>query len=113
MKRIYLFLGWGLVGLGVLHCLAAFRLAALTTSALWFFSGGVTIVLTGALNVLNRRYGAAAPGLRWVCIGANVVATAFGIVYGIVGRASLGELVLVIGLVGGALVLSLTRSVLI
>ncbi len=113
MKRVYLLLGWGIVALGVIHMLATPRyFKTLTGAALWFFSGGMTIALTGAINLLNRQYGRVAPGLRRVCIGANVMAIAFAAVAGMANRASVGEFALVFALFGGALALSLTRSAL-
>lgn len=114
MKRIYLFLGWGIVILGAIHMLATMRFfKSVTGAALWFFSGGMAMSLTGALNLLNRSYGQIAPGLRKVCIGANIIMTAFGILAGAVNRASIAEFVLVLGLCGGATALSLTRGALI
>jgi hypothetical protein len=84
----------------------------LTGAALWFFSGGIALALTGALNLLHRAYGRIAPGLRKVCIGTNVFMLAFGIVSGAVSGASVAELALVLGLLGGATALSLSRGAL-
>jgi len=111
MQRLYAVAGWGIVALGALH-MSATRFDALTTSALWFFSGGIALALTGALNLLNRTYGRVAPGLRWVCIGTNVVTTLFSVVLGIVDGAWPAHFVLVLGLLGGATVLSLTPTAL-
>ncbi|MCU0649254.1 MAG: hypothetical protein MUF00_14745 [Gemmatimonadaceae bacterium] len=82
----------------------------LTASAVWFFSGGLAMVLTGAINLLNRTYGGVAPRLRWVCVGANAVMTAFALVAGWVGRASGGELVTIVGWMGATTVLSVVQS---
>jgi hypothetical protein len=57
VKLLYAIAGWGIVVLGGLHMLATLRFHALTSGAIWFFSGGITLVLTGALNLLHRRYG--------------------------------------------------------
>lgn len=114
MKRLYLILGWGLVSLGAIHMLATAQFfKTLTGAALWFFSGGIAMSLTGALNLLHRVYGRIAPGLRWVCIATNIVMTAFAITVGIVSHASVAEFVLVLGLCSGATALSLTRGALI
>jgi len=52
---------WGIVALGALHMVATAHLfMTLTQSALWFLSGGLVMVLTGALNFLNRAYGGSA-----------------------------------------------------
>lgn len=90
--------------------LATFRLFHMVnTAALWFFSGGIALVLTGTLNLLHRIYGRIAPGVRWVCIGTNICMTIFGVVSGIVSHASIAGFTLVLGLIGGATVLSLSR----
>ena len=55
MKYLYAILSGGMVALGVLHMLATFRLFhTVNTAALWFFSGGIALVLTGTLNLLHR-----------------------------------------------------------
>ncbi len=84
--------------------------SSLTSSAVWFFSGGIAIVLTGALNLLSRKYGATAPGLRWFCIGTNVAMTGFALVAGRVGQAGIGQLVTIVGGMAATTVLSLTRA---
>ena len=112
MRRIYLFLGWGIVVLGVVHMSATWRFfTEISGAALWFFSGGMMMVLIGALNLLNRAYGREAPGLRTVCIAATMIATLFGAVAGTVNGASIPEFVLVLGLFGGASILSITLTV--
>ena len=104
MRRVYFALSLGIVALGFIHMAATPR--HLTSAAVWFASGGFAMVLTGALNLLRQVYGAAAPGLRVVCIAANVAMTAFALVAGYVGRASAGQFVVVLGLMGGATLLS-------
>ena len=79
MGYLYSVLGWGIVALGVVHMTATFRFfGSLTGAAIWFFTGGIAMVLAGALDLLNRAYGAAAPGLRWFCVATNVTMTALG-----------------------------------
>jgi hypothetical protein len=42
----------------------------LASAALWFFSGGIAMALTGALNLLNRALGqAAAYFVQWTIVG--------------------------------------------
>ncbi len=95
----------------MLHLGAAVRaFEELTSEAMWLCSGGIAIVLTGALNLLNRTYGRIAPGLRFVCIGTNASMTVFGAAAGKATGASLGEYLVVLGLFGGATALSLTRG---
>jgi len=98
MAYLYSVLGWGIVALGVVHMTATFSLfASLTGAAVWFFTGGLAMVLTGGLNLLNRAYGAAAPGLRWFCVSTNVTMTALAFVSGRVSHAPLGQLMFVVG----------------
>src|SRR6185295_7889900 len=98
MGYLYSVLGWGIVALGVVHMTATFGIfASLTGAAVWFFTGGIAMVMTGALNLLNRAYGATAPGLRWFCVATNVVMTALALVSGRVGHAGLGQLMFVVG----------------
>ena len=114
MKYLYAILSWGILALGVLHMLATFRLFhTLNGAALWFFSGGIVLALTGTLNLLHRVYGRVAPGLRRVCIGTNILMTIFGVLSGVVSHAGIAGFALVLGLIGGATVLSLTRRALI
>jgi hypothetical protein len=62
MKRLYALIGWAIVALGTMHMLATFRFFhTLNGAALWFFTGGLAIALTGALNLLQSAYGRAAP----------------------------------------------------
>jgi hypothetical protein len=107
MKLAYMALAYGIIALGIVHMAATFRFFdAASQAALWFFSGGLVIVLTGALNLLNREYGGVAPGLQRVCIATNVVMTVFALAAGLVGRASVTELCVIVGLFIGAIVLS-------
>jgi hypothetical protein len=108
MRIAYGVLGWGIIALGVLHMASTPH--ALTASAVWFFSGGIVMVLTGGLNLLNRAYGGTAPGLRWFCVATNAAMTAFTLVAGSVGRAGIGELATIAGWMGATTVLSLIRS---
>jgi hypothetical protein len=108
MHRAYLIVSVGIIALGLVHIAATPRFfPALTSTAVWFASGGLAIILTGALNLLRRRYGEIAPGLRVVCVVSNVVMTTFALIAGYAGRASVLEFVLVLGLMGGATSFSL------
>lgn len=111
MTNLYAIAGWAIIAFGVVHMLATFRLFhAFNNAALWFFSGGIAIALTGVLNLLQRAYGHVAPGLRKVCIGTNIVMTIFAFLSGVVTRASLAQFALVLGLLGGTTTLSLSRA---
>ncbi len=103
MRRAYLVLSLGIIALGAVHIAATPRyFAQLTSAAVWFASGGLAMALTGALNLLRRAYGEVAPGVRRVCVAANVVMTGFAVLAAYSGGASAAELALVLGLVGGA-----------
>jgi hypothetical protein len=107
MHRVYLVMGLGIIALGAVHIAATPRyFPHLTSAAVWFASGGLAMILTGALNLLRRAYGDVAPGLRRVCVAANMVMTGFALLAGYAGRASVAEFALVLGLIGGATVLS-------
>ena len=107
MRRLYFLLAAGTIVLGVVHIAATPRaFPRLSSAAVWFASGGLAMMLTGALNLLRRVYGDFAPGLRRVCLAANVVMTAFAVLAGYAGHASVAEFVVVLSLVGGATVLS-------
>ena len=107
MRRAYLLLSAGIITLGLVHITATPRaFAELTSAAVWFASGGLAMILTGALNLLRRAYGEIAPGVRRVCVAANVLMTGFALLAGYAGRASAAEFVVVLGLVGSVTLLS-------
>lgn len=103
-----------LATLGVVHMAATTRYYDHHTAseALWFFGGGLLMALAAALNFLNRAYGHVAPGLRWVCLGANVAITGFVVTSGVVGHAAAGQWAIVLGILVPLLVLSLSKRVL-
>lgn len=111
MRAAYLVVSVGIVVLGAVHVAATPHFFPhLTGAAMWFASGGLAIILTGALNLLRRAYGQWAPGLCAVCVAANLAMTAFALLTGYASRASAGEFGLVLGLLGGATVLSMVPS---
>ncbi len=111
MRRLYLVLGILLIAFGLLHVASTPRLFdELNSRALWFVSGGIAIIMQGVLNLLNRAYGRGAPGLFWACAVTNLVMLGFSGLSGLVGGASAGELVTVLGLLGATMALSVTSS---
>lgn len=84
----------------------ASRFDRLTSGALWFFSAGVLIALVATLNLLNRTYGGGAPGLRRVCVAANVINLGLAIAGGAVGDARFTQWVIVLAIVVPLTVLS-------
>jgi hypothetical protein len=106
-RVVYAVESWALFAFGVLHSAATpSRYSAVSSGALWFFSGGVLIMLVATLNLLNRTYGAGAPGLRRVCVAANVVNLGLAVVGGVVGHARLVEWVIVLAIVVPLTILS-------
>jgi hypothetical protein len=111
MQRAYFVLSLGIVVLGLVHIAATpHYFTHLSSGAVWFASGGLAMILTGALNLLQHAYGALAPGLRAVCVAANVVMIAFALLAGYTAKASAAEFALVIILIGGATLLSLSPA---
>lgn len=111
VNRFYAFVGWAIVALGGLHMLATIRLSASTPAfRVWFFGSGLAMALGGALHLLNRVYGRTASGVRVVCWIANLFLTLLGAVAGALTRASVVEYVVIMSLLGGALILSFSRS---
>ena len=111
MNRLYSVLPWGVIVLGALHMAATWKIYdSLDSPALWFFNGGIVLVFGGVLNLINRRYGAGALGLRWFCRVVNVVTLIFATFSGVVGGASTASLLVVLGLMGAIAVLSFLRQ---
>lgn len=109
MRRAYAVLPWFVAALGALHMGATWRFyTAMTPAALWFFNGGAVLVIGAVLNLVNGRYGADAPGLRWLCRGVNVFLLAFAAVSGVVDHANVADMVIVLGLLGAITALSFT-----
>lgn len=107
MRRLYLVLAILIVLLGLFHVASTPRFFdELSNRAIWFVGGGLAMILTGILNLLNRAYGDIAPGVRWVSISANATMTAFSATAGYVGGASIVELAVIVGLLGAATLVS-------
>lgn len=112
VNRLYAFFGWAIVALGGLHMLTTIQLSASPAFRVWFFGSGLAMALGGALNLLHRTYGRSASGLRIVCWIANVFLTLFAAVAGALTGASVAEYTVIMSLLGGAFILSLSRSAL-
>ena len=110
-RRLYLVLAGLIILLGFVHVAATFSLFdALNARAVWFASGGIAIVATGLLNLLNRAYGHTAPGVRWAAIGTNAVMTLFAALAGVAGAASNAQLIVIVGLLAGTTFVSILPS---
>ena len=110
MKILYALVSGAIIALGVLHMATTFRLSSSAVFKVWFFGAGMAIALAGALNLLNRRYGLAAFGLRVVCIVTNVLMICLAGVAGRVTGASAGVQVAMLTVLTSALILSPLRS---
>jgi hypothetical protein len=108
LRIAYAALAWLAIGLGTVHVsFTPAYSAELTQASLWFASGGLLMIVTGALNLLNRRYGIAAPGLRRVAIATNVVMTGFAVAQAVVMRPGAILVAVVVGLFAGLTACSL------
>ncbi|MGZ8337861.1 MAG: hypothetical protein ACXWU1_14475 [Allosphingosinicella sp.] len=73
---------------------------------MWFASGGLAMILTGVINLLNQVYGASAPGVRWAATVANGLMTVFAAWAGVAEAASGTQQVVVVGLMAVTTLLS-------
>lgn len=114
MKRLYLVLALALLALGAVHTIVALgRLSPLSPSRVWFLCGGTVMLVTGALNVLNRSYGrTAGMGMRLTTVAANLVMLSSSILGGIATHATPLQFCLVVAVTGGLSLLSLSRRAL-
>jgi hypothetical protein len=78
----------------------------LTPASLWFFNGGIVLVFTGVLNLINRHHGAGVRAIRRFCFVVNLVMLCFASISGVVGGAGVTSLILVIGLMAAVTLLS-------
>jgi hypothetical protein len=108
MRHLYLVLALLIILLGLVHLVATFSLFdEINSRAIWFASGGVAIIFTGILNLRNRAYGRSARGVRWASFGANAVMTIFAALAGVAGAAADVQLVVIVGLMAAAALMSL------
>jgi len=110
MRALYAVSATAIFILGLLHMATTFRLSSTPTAKVWFFGTGIAIALCGLLNLLNRRYGLDAFGLRATCIASNVLMICFAVVAGQATGASIAERIGLLTLLGVALLLSTMRS---
>jgi hypothetical protein len=106
LSRLYAFIAWAIVGIGLLHMLTTFRLTTSATARVWFFGSGLAIALVGALNLLHRAYGDSALGLRGVCRSANAALLLFAVVAGTLTAASTAQQILLWSIIASAFVFS-------
>ncbi len=108
MRRLYLVLALLVVALGLFHTVSTLRFFdEMSSRAIWFASGGLLLILAGILNLLNRAYGAIAPGVRWAAIATNLIMTVFAALAGTAGAASGAELAGIVGLMAATTLVSM------
>ena len=74
MRKIDILVGWLLIAFGAAHLSLTRKFdPSLGMNAVWFASGGLLIIATGALNLLRVAYAAVAKGVHIVSAIANVV----------------------------------------
>jgi peptidoglycan/LPS O-acetylase OafA/YrhL len=110
VKILYALISSAIVALAVLHMATTFRLSSSAAFKVWFFGAGMAMALAGALNLLNRKYGLDAFGLRVVCIGTNVLMICLAGIAGRVTGGSAAQQVVMLTVLTSALVLSALRS---
>jgi hypothetical protein len=80
--RAHLAIAWSLVVLGIVHIAAtSIFFSRVSSTALWFASGGIAMSLGGALNVLQRLYVGRAPGVGPACLAGNLAMTALAAMF--------------------------------
>lgn len=80
--RAHLAIAWSLVVLGIVHIAAtSIFFSRVSSTALWFASGGIAMSLGGALNVLQRLYVGRAPGVWPACLAGNLAMTALAAMF--------------------------------
>ncbi len=74
MKIVDTIVSWLMIVFGTIHCAFTGRAyPEFGLPALWFLASGLFIILVAATNLLRIRYAGVAPGVRAVCIIANLV----------------------------------------
>lgn len=74
MRILDIVCGWLLIAFGALHVSLTGKYdPSIGLNGIWFASGGLFIITTGALNLLRVAYVSVAKGVRIVSILANVV----------------------------------------
>jgi hypothetical protein len=79
MKTLYKVSTFLILALGILHIsLTPMIFHSLTTSALWFVSGGVVIIFLSFFNFILIGDGGRQRIVRWLTHTANLIGLAFG-----------------------------------
>ena len=98
MRTLYLMVSLLLAGTGLLHMAATFRYhRQFSAGALWFFGAGLLLVLIGALNLFCRRHAAALPALRSFTFWCNALMCAYTFCSGLATKASVPQMLVLVG----------------
>ncbi|MGH9523892.1 MAG: hypothetical protein ACRD3E_15310 [Terriglobales bacterium] len=74
MRKLDIIVGWLLIAFGLTHILLTRTVHPnLDVNAVWFVTGGLLMILIGALNLLRVAYGPVAKGVHMVSLVANLV----------------------------------------
>jgi len=74
LRRIDIVIGWLLIAFGAVHLSLTRRVHPdIDINAIWFVSGGLLIIVIGALNLLRVAYSSVAKGVHVVSLIANIV----------------------------------------
>jgi 4-amino-4-deoxy-L-arabinose transferase-like glycosyltransferase len=74
MRKIDVVFAWLLIALGAVHVSLTVKFdPSLGLDAIWFASGGLLIIMIGALNLLRVTYTNVAKGVSTVSVISNVV----------------------------------------
>lgn len=107
----YAAVSWLMATLAVLHMATTWRLSSATAfTKVWFFGAGIAMAQVAALNLLNRAHRRSFASLAWVTRGSNALVFAFAVVGGVVTKATLGELIVILGAFAALLVLSFSSA---
>ena len=80
MKILDNLCAWLLVILGVFHSVVMFTVYRhATSSALWFFAGGMFVILAGLVNAVRAQHGRGTELFRFTCVFANCALIATGV----------------------------------
>ena len=74
MRTLDIIIGWLLIAFGVVHISLTRRVHPdIDINAIWFASGGLLMIIIGALNLLRVAYSSVAKGVYVVSVIANIV----------------------------------------
>lgn len=113
LTRVYAALAWLIAAIAVLHMATTWQLSSASAfTKVWFFGSGIAMAQTAALNLLHRTHDRTARSLAWVTRTSNALVLGFAAVAVSVTKASIAELVVILGTLAALLILSFTHRAL-